>query len=215
MLFSRGIFAKTLVDALKDPERHVKTGKRLTNIVSHKDGVKVEFADGTSENGSIVIGADGVWSSVRDQMMKKAPEGLFDPSLNPFAALYGGVFARVDSTEGLDPGSTINVYQRDNEVQVFTSKTEAHIIAYHRIPPSKERTHLEQSDADDAAKAWFQFPVAEGVTFGDLWNKKTAGGKVNFDEGVLQWWHWGRMVLVGDAAHKVFSQPAQCYYIEY
>ncbi|KAK7403427.1 hypothetical protein QQX98_010793 [Neonectria punicea] len=203
MLFNRGSFAKTLVEALDNGEQHVKTNKRLSNIVSHEDGVRVEFADGTSENGSIVIGADGIWSTVRDHMKDKATPGLFDLSPNPFEAPYAGVFAKSDRIQGLVPGSNINVYQREAHVQVFTSETEAQIIAYHRIPASKERTHFGQNDAEDAAKSWLEVPVAEGVTFGDLWKSKTAGGSANFDEGVLQWWHWGRMVLVGDAAHKV------------
>lgn len=203
MLFNRGSFAKTLVEALDSWKQHVKTNKRLTNIVSHQDGVTVEFADGSSETGSMVIGADGIWSTVRDQMMAKAPEGLFDKNPNPFEAPYAGVFGRTDRIQGLAPGSNINVYQQGTHVQVFTSETEAHIIAYRRIPVSRERTHFAQNDAEDAARPWFRVPVANGVTFGDLWDSKSASGSANFDEGVLRWWHWGRMVLVGDAAHKV------------
>ncbi|KAF4985501.1 hypothetical protein FDECE_16522 [Fusarium decemcellulare] len=203
MLFDRGSFAKTLVEALDNWEQHVKTGKKLTNIVSRKDSVTVEFADGTSEDGSIVIGADGIWSAVRDQMKGKSLEGLFDQDPNPFEAPYAGVFAKASLVQGMTPGCNINVYKRGTHVQVFTSGTEAQIIAYHRIPTSKERTYFGQNDAEDAAKPWFEVPVAEGVTFGDLWKNKSAGGSANFDEGVLRWWHWGRMVLVGDAAHKM------------
>ncbi|KAI8711280.1 hypothetical protein NCS52_01503900 [Fusarium sp. LHS14.1] len=203
MLFNRGSFAKTLVEALGSWKQHVKTNKRLINIVSHEDGVRVEFEDGSSENGSMVIGADGIWSTVRGQMIDKAPVGLFDQSSNPFEAPYAGVFGRTACIEGLTPGSNINVYQRGTHVQVFTSETETQLIAYGRIPVSKERTHFGQNDAEDAVKPWLQVPVAKGVTFGDLWNSKSAGGSANFDEGVLRWWHWGRMVLVGDAAHKI------------
>ncbi|RSL85092.1 hypothetical protein CEP52_016250 [Fusarium oligoseptatum] len=203
MLFNRGSFAKTLVEALDNWEQHVKTNKRLCNIVPYGDGIKVEFADGSSEKGSMVIGADGIWSTVRDQMMAKAPEGLFDQSSNPFEAPYAGVFGRTNYIKGLVAGSNINVYQQDTHVQVFTSETEAHMIAYRRIPVSRERTHFGQNNAEDATNPWLQVPVAENVTFGDLWESKSAGGSANFDEGVLRWWHWGRMVLVGDAAHKM------------
>lgn len=203
MLFNRGSFARTLVEALNNWGQHVKTDKKLVNIVHHEEGVRVEFADGSSEDGSVVVGADGVWSTVRDQIMTKAPEGLLDKSSNPFEAPYAGVFGRTNCIEGLLPGSNINVYQQGAHVQVFTSETEAQIIAYRRIPVSRERTHFGHNDAEDAAKPWLQVPVAENVTFGDLWDSKSAGGSANFDEGVLTWWHWGRMVLVGDAAHKV------------
>lgn len=203
LLFDRGSFARTLLQGLENSDRHVKTNKRLTNVINRPDGVTAEFADGTSEEGSIVIGCDGVWSAVRDQMCNQAPEGLFDQSPNPFEAPYTGVFARTPKPEGLEPGRTINVYQPDKQVQVFTSPTEAHIITYQRIPPSKERTYFGQNNAEDSVKPWRDIPVAENVTFGDLWRKKYAGGAANFDEGVLRWWHWNRMVLIGDAAHKV------------
>ena len=204
-IFSRLDFASTLLNALPNKEERVKTSKRLSKIIQDKNGVKVEFADGTFEEGSIVVGADGVWSGVRDQMVAQAPKGLFDESTNPFEATHAGVFAKADLAPGLEKGRNINVYQQDSHVQVFTTKDEAMIIVYHRIPAERKRTYFGQNDAEDAAKPWLDVYVGEGLTFGDLWRQKTAGGTANYDEGVLPWWHWGRMVLVGDAAHKVCS----------
>ncbi|KAM0193092.1 hypothetical protein ACHAPI_007816 [Fusarium lateritium] len=207
-IFNRADFASTLLDALDKKEERVKTGKRPSKIINNKMGVRVEFADGTYEEGSIVVGADGVWSSVRDQMAALAPKGLFDETSNPFEATYAGVFAKANVTDAnvagkIEPGRNINVYQPGSHVQVFTTKEEAMIIVYHRISAERKRTYFGQNDAEDAAKPWLDVPVGEGLTFGDLWKKKTAGGSANFDEGVLPWWHWGRTVLVGDAAHKM------------
>lgn len=207
LLFDRGSLARTLLERLRDRESHVKTSKQLKKIIDSPDGVKVEFADGSSEEGSIVIGCDGVWSTVRDQMCSQAPDGLFDKHPNPFEAPYTGTFARAPRPEALEPGRTINVYQPDKQVQVFTSKTEAHIVTYQRIQGSKERSYFGQNDAEGAVKDFLDVPVAENITFGDLWKKKNMGGAANFDEGVLRWWHWNRMVLVGDAAHKVETKP--------
>ncbi|KAF4989032.1 hypothetical protein FGRMN_9404 [Fusarium graminum] len=202
-IFNRGDFASTLLNALDKKDERVKTNKRLSKIVNHEDGVTVEFADGTSEKGSIVVGADGVWSSVRDQMTAQAPKGLFDENSNPFQATHAGVFAKADLTDAIESGRNINVYQPGSHVQVFTTRAEAMIIVYHRIAAESKRTYFGQNDAEEAAKPWLDVPVGEDLTFGDLWKKKTAGGSANFDEGVLPWWHWGRMVLVGDAAHKM------------
>ncbi|QPC80133.1 hypothetical protein HYE68_010885 [Fusarium pseudograminearum] len=202
-LFSRLDFALALLNALHNKEERVKVNKRLSKVIQDKKGVRVEFADGTFEEGSIVVGADGVWSSVRDQMVAQAPKGLFDETVNPFEATHAGVFAKADLDPRLEPGRNINVYQEDSHVQVFTNKNEAMIIVYHRIPAERKRTYFGQNDAEEAAKPWLDVCVGEGLTFGDLWRKKTAGGTANYDEGVLPFWHWGRMVLVGDAAHKM------------
>lgn len=205
-LFNRGDFATTLLNALDKKEERVKTGKRLSKITNNKTSVRVDFIDGTHEEGSIVVGADGVWSSVRDQMATLAPKGLFDETPNPFEATYAGVFAKAsldDASGKIEPGRNINVYQPGSHVQVFTTRDEAMIIVYHRISAERKRTYFGQNDAEEAAKPWLDVPVGDGLTFGDLWEKKIAGGSANFDEGVLPWWHWGRTVLVGDAAHKV------------
>ncbi|KAM0543616.1 hypothetical protein ACHAPJ_012203 [Fusarium lateritium] len=202
-IFNRANFATTLLESLDNWQQRVKTNKRLINIVSDKTGVKCEFADGTEENGSIVIGADGIWSSVRDQMKAKAPEGLFDQTPNPFEASYAGVFGKTNTIMGLDPGRIINVYQKGTLVQVFTAGSEAQLVIYYPIAPSKERTRFGQNDAEEVCQPWLDVPVGKGVKFGDLWKEKVAGGSANYDEGVLPWWHWGRMVLVGDAAHKM------------
>ncbi|KAF4444188.1 6-hydroxynicotinate 3-monooxygenase [Fusarium acutatum] len=201
--FNRGDFASALMSKLENKDQRVKTNKRFTNIVQSDNGVTVEFADGTTEEGSIVIGCDGVWSSVRDQMKAKAPKGLFDENPNPFQAPHAGVFAKAPLPKELERGRNINVYQDGSHVQVFTGLKEAQMIVYHRIPTSRTKTFFGQNDAEEAAKPWMDVPVGEGITFGDLWRNKIAGGSANFDEGVLPWWHWGRMVLVGDAAHKM------------
>jgi 2-polyprenyl-6-methoxyphenol hydroxylase-like FAD-dependent oxidoreductase len=207
-IFNRGDFASTLLNALDKKEERVKTNKRLSKIINNKTGVRVEFLDGTYEEGSIVVGADGVWSSVRDKMAAQAPKGLFDETPNPFEATYAGVFAKANFNDvnfagKIEPGRNINVYQPGSHVQVFTTSKEAMIIVYHRISAERKRTYFGQNDAEEAAKPWLDVPVGDGITFGDLWKKKVAGGSANFDEGVLPWWHWGRTVLVGDAAHKV------------
>ncbi|RKK09025.1 hypothetical protein BFJ63_vAg9966 [Fusarium oxysporum f. sp. narcissi] len=202
-IFNRGDFASALMSKLANKDQRVKTNKRLTNVIHHDNGVTVEFADDTTEEGSVVIGCDGVWSSVRDQMKAKAPKGLFDENPNPFQAPHAGVFAKALCPKELESGRNINVYQDGSHVQVFTGLREAQIIVYHRIPTARTKTFFGQNDAEEAAKPWMDVPVGEGITFGDLWRNKIAGGSANFDEGVLPWWHWERMVLVGDAAHKM------------
>ncbi len=49
------------------------TGAEVTGYTEHPDGVTVHFADGTSESGDILIGADGVHSAVRKQLLGPEP----------------------------------------------------------------------------------------------------------------------------------------------
>lgn len=47
----------------------------------------------------------------------------------------------------------------------------------------------------------------EGVVFGDIWAKRERTYLCRVEEGVQRHWSFGRMVLVGDAAHKVRTPP--------
>lgn len=61
-------------------------------------------------------------------------------------------------------------------------------------------------DIDTQAASLAALPVNDKVLFGDIWAKKLRVDLANVEEGVFQHWHSGRIVLVGDAAHKASSQ---------
>lgn len=46
----------------------VFTGKRVKNVVDNEDGAYVELQDGSVEKGDLVVGCDGVHSTVREAM---------------------------------------------------------------------------------------------------------------------------------------------------
>ncbi|KAK8121825.1 hypothetical protein PG984_010495 [Apiospora sp. TS-2023a] len=211
-MFNRGSLGQMLYDSLRQPEAHIRTGKQLVDIEQRAGGVMAHFADGTREEGSIVIGADGVWSSVRDLMRCDAPEGLFDAI--PYAAGYRAVFGR-SPLPPRQPGSSSSPLESEQQfefhrngalLQLFTSKSEVHYISYLKLgQPRRERNGFDDTiDASNEAVApWLDTRIAAGLTFRDLWQTCSAAGSANLDEGSVRMWHWGRMVLVGDAAHKV------------
>jgi 2-polyprenyl-6-methoxyphenol hydroxylase-like FAD-dependent oxidoreductase len=47
------------------------TNKKVANIEENEQGVKVTTKDGSVYEGDIVIGADGIWSTVREHMWKE------------------------------------------------------------------------------------------------------------------------------------------------
>ena len=64
-------FLRIVYDQLPDKSK-ILTGKRVTGMVDHEDGVRVELQDGTVEDGDVLIGCDGVHSSVRELMWREA-----------------------------------------------------------------------------------------------------------------------------------------------
>ena len=70
------------------------------------------------------------------------------------------------------------------------------------------RIRYTDKDAEDVAAGIMSTPVTETVVFGELWKSRFKSGLVPIEEGVLNHWHSGRIVLVGDAAHKVSNEYA-------
>ena len=58
---------QALLDAL--PARSYRLGKRLTRVAQDGHGVTAFFADGSSETGDFLVGADGIRSAVRAQFL--------------------------------------------------------------------------------------------------------------------------------------------------
>jgi 2-polyprenyl-6-methoxyphenol hydroxylase-like FAD-dependent oxidoreductase len=79
---------RALLDAL--PAQNYRLGKRLTRVEQDANGVTAIFADGSSERGDLLIGADGVRSTVR---------GQFLPSVQPSYAGYVAWRASIDEAD--------------------------------------------------------------------------------------------------------------------
>jgi 2-polyprenyl-6-methoxyphenol hydroxylase-like FAD-dependent oxidoreductase len=58
---------QALLDAL--PAHTYRLGNRLTRVVQDAEGATAFFADGTSERGDLLVGADGIRSAVRAQFL--------------------------------------------------------------------------------------------------------------------------------------------------
>jgi 2-polyprenyl-6-methoxyphenol hydroxylase-like FAD-dependent oxidoreductase len=79
---------RALLDAL--PGESYRLGKRLARVEQDGDGVTAIFADGTQERGDLLVGADGVRSTVR---------GQFLPDVQPVYAGYVAWRASIDETD--------------------------------------------------------------------------------------------------------------------
>ena len=65
-----------LLDIFRDPldPRQLHTGKKLVDVARGSDGYKISFADGTTVEADIVVGADGIRSIARGQLLALAQQ---------------------------------------------------------------------------------------------------------------------------------------------
>lgn len=201
---------ETLYENLPDKSR-ILTKKRVTGIEHLEAGVKVSLDDGTCEEGDIVIGADGVHSVVRQLMWDYANAfelgAIPESDKNAFFSQFAGMFGVSENSLGLGPAEEHTVFGHDTTALVFTQPGKVYWAKGHKDeycrPPKRTRATAEDYEA--YAKRMWDEPITETLKFSDLWKTRSRVGMVTIEEGILKQWHAGRIVLVGDSAHKVWN----------
>ncbi|WP_414623754.1 FAD binding domain-containing protein [Calothrix sp. CCY 0018] len=98
------------------PDEHYHQGKSLTNLQQNDKQVTAFFADGTQTTGDLLVGADGVTSTVRHILL---------PTYDPMYAGYVGFRGLVNEGE-LDPETAAIMTERF----VFYQFRNSHILQY-------------------------------------------------------------------------------------
>jgi 2-polyprenyl-6-methoxyphenol hydroxylase-like FAD-dependent oxidoreductase len=70
----RPVLARILADKVRASGTRVRLGQTYESIESDADGVSVAFTDGSSDRFDLVIGADGLYSKIREWLFPDAPK---------------------------------------------------------------------------------------------------------------------------------------------
>ncbi|KAJ5794613.1 FAD binding domain-containing protein [Penicillium paradoxum] len=183
----------------------VLTDKKLVAIEMKPDGVIVTCEDGSTFEGSIVIGADGVYSKTRQLMRKQAlqtnPTQSWDPE-QPYTSTYQLLYGSFPSPS--PSGFGYDIQSKDKAIMYFSSPDRAWFFLYKRLPkPTRERMDYTDKDVEAVAQEFMDFPLTRSVKVKDVWPRMQGAGLTNLGEGIVQHWSLGRTVLVGDACHKM------------
>lgn len=187
----RPVLARILADATRASGAQVRLGCSFTSIRQDADGVDVTFTDGERRRYDLVIGADGLYSKVREAVMPGAPQPAYSGQ-----AVWRAVLPRPASLETITMWMGGPVKPGLNPV----SRSEMYLfITEHR--PRNDR--VDPSTFVDTVKgllAPYPDPMLQAV-------REQLGSDSHIVyrplEGLLvpQPWHVGRVVLIGDTVH--------------
>ncbi|MGW7490869.1 FAD-dependent monooxygenase [Streptomyces sp. NPDC054786] len=181
-------------------------GKRLVAAEETPGGVTAHFADKTSASADILIGADGIRSTVRTVIDPHSPVPEYGGVLS-----FGG-YAAVGSADGCEPGTMYFAFGR--AFMGYWRGPDGRLIWFAGLP-----TDTPPSPADLA-----RVPATEWLSrLRDLYAGHVPGERLLQHTGPdelmvvgrmermppVPHWYRGRIVLVGDSVHAPSSSSGQ------
>ncbi|KAH6628132.1 hypothetical protein F5144DRAFT_515208 [Chaetomium tenue] len=202
---------KILYSKLPDRERYVLPNKKVATVKQDDSSVTVTCADGSVYEGDILVGCDGVHSAVR-RLTFEPIKGKPEP---PLGSEYRGLFGSSPLPEGLPP---CNITETHDSGIVFMLLC-SHDTAFFLVTELKDKDapasqKYTEEDIHAFVEKYKDHSVASGakVTFGDIWRTRNLSPGPNmydYNEGVAEQWYNGRVVTVGDSAHKMTPNLGQ------
>ncbi|KAF9575174.1 hypothetical protein EC968_004110 [Mortierella alpina] len=221
IILDRPAFYAVLMKNL--PASKIVYGKRVITIEQNDNSATVRCADGSFYKSDIVVGADGAYSAVREHMYKGlAAKGRL--SANDAMPMSYDQHCLVGVSEPLDPKDHEMLRRDTSDFEIVIPKNDPFYAIYMPLPGDRVSWAVIHNVPRAEAKAgegklseWGPEASAEMANFvrhqpspfkgtlGDIIDKtpKELISKIMLEEKYFESWYDGRVVLLGDACHKV------------
>jgi 6-hydroxynicotinate 3-monooxygenase len=197
----RGDFHALMMQAL--PDGMVSFGKHLVGVLDDGDRVRLSFADGTTAEADLVIGADGVNSRIRDTLLGPEP-----PKYAGYLA-HRAVFPTPRYSGALPFDDCVKWWADDRHIMTYFVTRKRDELYYVTGVP------VEHWDLKDR---WLESSKEEMREAFPGWHS-TVQALIDHTVEITKWsllerdplplWSRGRLVLLGDACHPMKPHMAQ------
>ncbi|KAF9365595.1 hypothetical protein BGX34_009318 [Mortierella sp. NVP85] len=205
------------------PKEKIHYGKKVIAIEQDQHSATVRCGDGSSYTSDIVVGADGAYSVVRQNMYKElAAKGKLPA--NDAQPLSFDQHCLVGVSEPLDPSEHEMLRRETCDFEIVIPKSDPFYAIYMPLPGNRVSwavihnvPRAEAKDGEARLSEWGPEASVEMANFvrhqpspfkgtlGDIIDKtdKDLISKIALEEKYFETWYNGRVVLLGDACHKV------------
>ncbi|KFG86078.1 putative FAD-dependent monooxygenase [Metarhizium anisopliae] len=210
------IFLNVLYSAFEDKSR-IHMNKKVVEICHGKSNVSVTAADGTTYQGDLVVGADGVHSAVRSEMWRignsEQAGFMTEEKKSGLSAEFACVFGLCKAVPGEGRWEHIIRYNKDFCFLFFpASGTDVFFNVIYKLKQKYKYPNIPRFTQDDAIKVCESvgdFPVWKDIKFRDVWKQRTTFALVPLEEHMFRNWHYRRIVCIGDSVSKMSPNMGQ------
>jgi 2-polyprenyl-6-methoxyphenol hydroxylase-like FAD-dependent oxidoreductase len=207
-LIDRGALHRILRERAERAGVRIHNAKKLIRVDEHPDGITAYFTDGSSASADVLIGADGVHSTVRRLIDPDAPGARYLGLLG-----FEGLADDAPDTAALEPGTMTFAFGK-RAYYLYWKRPDGR-IGWGANLPSPQYLSLKEARAV-SAEDWLhtlRTTYANDVPGARLAAETTcetlqAVGALHIMPPVPHW-HRGRMALVGDAVHAPSNSTGQ------
>ncbi len=187
----RPVLARILADKVVASGTQVRLGQTYESIEPDADGVSVVFSDGSSDRFDLVVGADGLYSKLREWLFPDAPQPQYTGQ-----GVWRAVVSRPADVNTLKmwvgPHLKLGINPVSGE-QAYLFLTEL----------SEQRQHIAESEQAARLKGLLVNHFTDPMVH-ELAGQVTDGSVMYrpLDSILLpRPWYHGRVVLIGDTVH--------------
>ncbi|SLF47574.1 FAD-dependent oxidoreductase [Mycobacteroides abscessus] len=204
-VISRADLYRVLGETARQCGSQLHYGKQLVEAKTTAAGVRACFADGTTADGDLLIGCDGIRSRVRQLIDPHARRPRYVPLLN-----VGGYI----------PDFSVDVPPREFRMQFGTrcffawmSTPDNGTVWFANPPMAREPERGVLASMEDAQwRAWLhKLMVGDVGPAHDIIDAAPGPllGWATYDMPVVRRWHRDGMIIIGDAAHATAPSAGQ------
>ncbi|KAI4653707.1 hypothetical protein J4E93_001474 [Alternaria ventricosa] len=192
ILFDRQTCVSHLYEGLPDKSK-IHTSRRLERIEQTDTGVRVHLADGSIEEGDMVIGADGVHSHVRKLMWDYADK--FEPgsipeidkevmSFGEYRGLFG-VSTAPDNAQ-LGNSNTHMILGQDVTMLLFSQMDKAMwgVTFKDEFQKAEHKGKATEAEIEAVAERFADLPMTNNITLGDMTADLGMGANIAVESAI-------------------------------
>ncbi|KZT53620.1 FAD/NAD(P)-binding domain-containing protein [Calocera cornea HHB12733] len=197
-------YVRLLVDAVRERGIEVQFGKKVVRVEQEGEKVRVEFEDGTEDEGDLLVGCDGMSSDVR--------ELVFPPGKEHYTGIIviGGIARRHPSAV---PPTVLQVFgDAAHFLSAPFSPTEIGFQC--ALPEPRVSSDRWRSIPPTTTQGQAMLMALPQARWGGGPSRMIGEATSAYRHAVslrepLDTWHEGRVVLVGDSAHPATPHLGQ------